>query len=100
MPAISVTTSHQLGQAEAVSRLKGYLEKIKQRHQDKVSNLEEQWTDSQLTYGFSSYGFSIKGDLAVTESAVTLNAAIPFAAMMFKGKIEQTMRDELARILA
>jgi hypothetical protein len=28
-----------------------------------------------------------------------MNASLPFAAMMFKGKIEQAIRDELTRLL-
>jgi hypothetical protein len=100
MPSLSLTVPHGLGQAEALTRLQGFLEKLKQRHQDKVSNLEEQWQDNRLDYSFSTYGFNIKGDLTVEPDKVQVNGALPFAAMMFKGKIEQTIRDELTRLLS
>jgi len=91
---------HSLGKLEALERLKGFLTKVKERHHDKVSNLQEDWQDNKLAYSFSTYGFSVKGDVVVEENEVRLNSQLPMAAMMFKGKIEQTIRDELARVLA
>jgi hypothetical protein len=97
---MSITAPHALGTEEATARLKSFFEKMKQRHQDKVSNLEEQWEGNRLAYGFSTYGFHIKGDLTVEPNEVKVNGSLPFAAMMFKGKIEQTVRDELEKLLA
>jgi hypothetical protein len=89
-----------LGQQQAAERLKSFLGRLKERHQDKLSNLEENWPDEHhLNYSFTTYGFSIKGDLAIEPDAVKMNANLPFAAMMFKGKIEQAIRDELTRLL-
>ena len=65
-----------------------------------MSNLEEAWQGNRLDYGFSTYGFNIKGDLTVEPDEVKINGALPFAAMMFKGMIEQSVRDELAKVLA
>lgn len=100
MPSINISVPHQLGEEEAASRIKGYLAKVKDRHQDKISNLEERWEGNQLNAGFSTYGFNIKGDLKIEPNQVKLNGSIPIAAMMFKGKIEQTVKEELTRILS
>jgi hypothetical protein len=100
MPNLSLTVSHQLDQQQAIERLKGFLDKVKQRYQDQVSNLEENWNDNQLQFGFTTYGFNVKGNLDVQADAVVIDGQIPLAAMMFKGKIEQTIRDELTRLLA
>ncbi len=100
MPSLSITTPHALGAEEATARLKRFFEKLKARHQDKVSNLEEQWHDNRLEYSFSTYGFSIKGDMTVEPGEVKVSGALPFAAMMFKGKIEQAVREELEKVLA
>lgn len=100
MPNLAMSVPNPLGQQEASQRLKSFLAKLKERHQDKVSNLEENWPDEHhLSYSFSTYGFSVKGDAIVEQDAVKLNATIPFTAMMFKGKIEQAIRDELTRLL-
>jgi putative polyhydroxyalkanoate system protein len=100
MPSMSITTPHALGAEEASSRLKHFFDKLKERHADKMSNLEEQWEGNRLNYAFSTYGFHIKGDVTVEPNEVKVNGALPFAAMMFKGKIEQTVRDELEKLLA
>lgn len=100
MPSLSITVPHALGADEAVARLKSLFEKIKERHADKVSNLEESWDGNRLSYGFSTYGFNIKGDLNIEPDAVVVNGSLPFAAMMFKGKIEQAVREELEKRLA
>jgi hypothetical protein len=100
MPSLSLTTPHALGLEEATTRLKNFFEKLKERHKDQVSNLEEQWHDNRLEYGFSTYGFNIKGELTVEPNEVRVNGTLPFAAMMFKGKIEQSVREELEKLLA
>ena len=99
MPSLSISTPHGLTKEEATERLKTFFDKLKERHQDKVSNLEEQWNDNRLDYSFSTYGFNIKGDLTVEPGEVKVNGSLPFAAMMFKGKIEQTVREELEKML-
>ncbi len=99
MPSLSISTPHALGAEEAASRLKTFFEKLKERHSDKISNLEESWDGNHLNYAFSTYGFHIKGDVDVEPSEVKVNGVLPFAAMMFKGKIEQTVREELEKLL-
>lgn len=100
MPSLSITAPHALTPEEATARLKRFFERLKERHGDKVSNLEEAWHDNRLEYSFSTYGFNIKGDLTVEPGEVKINGALPFAALMFKGKIEQSVRDELEKLLA
>ncbi|MGD9722364.1 MAG: polyhydroxyalkanoic acid system family protein [Pirellulales bacterium] len=100
MPTVTINTPHALGAEEATNRLKTFFAKLKERHQDKVSNLEEQWNDNRLDYSFSTFGFNIKGDLTVEPGEVKVSSNLPFAAMMFKGKIEQTVREELEKLLA
>lgn len=100
MPSLTISVPHSLGAEEATNRLKTLFEKLKERHADKVSNLEQEWTDNCLNYAFSSFGFNVKGDVTVEPDAVNVNGSLPFAAMMFKGKIEQAVREELEKRLA
>jgi putative polyhydroxyalkanoic acid system protein len=99
MPSLKITVPHQLGQEEAVMRLKGFLAKVKERYQNQLSDLQETWTDNKLDFAFKTYGFTIKGSMVVEPADVLFEGQIPFAAMMFKGKIEQTLRDEITRVL-
>jgi len=100
MPSVQLTIPHQLGQEEALTRLKGFLGKVKHRYQTQVSDLQETWTDNTVQFGFKTYGFTVSGQMAVEPADVRFDAKIPLAAMMFKGKIEQTLRDEINRVLA
>jgi hypothetical protein len=100
MPSLKLAFPHQLGQEEAVARLKNLLSKVKNKYQDQVSNLSESWNENTLTFGFTTYGFKVAGDVIVEPSEVRLDGQIPFAAMMFKGKIESALREQLARELA
>jgi hypothetical protein len=100
MPSLKLNFTHQLGQEEAVVRLKTLLTKVKDKYQDQVSNLRESWTDNTLNFGFKTYGFDINGNILVGPNDVQLDGQIPFAAMIFKGKIESALRDQLAKTLA
>jgi hypothetical protein len=100
MPSVQLTIPHQLGQEEALARLKGFLGKVKQRYQTQVSDLHETWTDNVVQFGFKTYGFTVSGQMTVEPADVRFDAKVPMAAMMFKGKIEQTLRDEISRVLA
>jgi len=100
MPALKLNFPHQLGQDDAMSRLKSLLEKVKERHGEKVTNLRESWAANVLNFGFSTYGFNVEGDMTVDENEVRLDGKIPFTAMIFKGKIEQELRETMNRVLS
>jgi putative polyhydroxyalkanoic acid system protein len=100
MPALKMNFPHQLGQSTAQQRLQGLLEKVKSRYGDQISNLRESWVDNVLDFGFTTYGFAINGKVFVEDNDVRLDGQIPFAAMMFKGKIEQGLREQMTKLLA
>jgi hypothetical protein len=100
MPTITVTVPHHRTQDEVTDRLKRLLEHAKERNLDKVQDLVEQWNDHTLTYSFKTFGFTVGGTMAVEPHEVRVESKLPFAAMMFKGKIEEILRDELTRAIA
>ncbi|HEV3340885.1 MAG TPA: polyhydroxyalkanoic acid system family protein [Pirellulales bacterium] len=99
MPKINVAVPHQLGQQGAADRLRSFLARLKEKHQDQVSNLQEEWSDNSLKFSFKSFGFQFQGTGNVSDSDAKINLDLPFAAMMFKGKIEGEIRDTLTRVL-
>ena len=100
MPSMTLAVPHQLGQEGATDRLKHFLEKVKRHYSGQVSDLSENWTDNLLQFGFTTYGFRIDGKLTVEPAQIVIDGQLPFAAMMFKGKIEQSIRSELTKLLA
>ncbi len=100
MPSLKFAVPHALGQEEATARIRGFAEKVKEHYQNQVSNLVETWTENVLDFGFRTFGFDIKGRMTVEPTDVQFEGQIPLAAIMFKGKIEQTIREEMNRVLA
>jgi putative polyhydroxyalkanoate system protein len=99
MPKLSVSIPHALGQDAATKQLQNILEKMKERYQSQYSDLTESWEGNVLNYGFKTFGFPIKGSMDVQPSEVKVDADLPFAAMMFKARIEQELKTTLARWL-
>ncbi len=100
MPSLKMAISHALGQEEAVRRLKEAIAGAKAKLEGQFKNLEESWAENLLAFGFTAYGFSVKGTVTVEPSEVHVASNLPFAAMMFKGLIQQTLKDELGKVLA
>ncbi|HEY1599847.1 MAG TPA: polyhydroxyalkanoic acid system family protein [Pirellulales bacterium] len=100
MPKMTFSVPNPLGQEVAIEKLKKFVPAIKERYQSQVSNLEESWTENTLNFGFSTFGFPIKGAITVEPATVKLDGDIPFAAMMFKGKIEQEFKEALNKLLS
>jgi putative polyhydroxyalkanoic acid system protein len=100
MPSLKLSVPHQLGQEAAETRIKTFLEKVRNKYESQVSDLQQSWTDNVLNFAFKTYGFAVKGSMAVEPNEVRFEGVIPFAALMFKGKIEQTLREEMTRLLS
>jgi hypothetical protein len=100
MPSFNTEVAHQLGQEQATARLKSFLEQVRIKYQDFVSDLQGNWTDNILTFSLKTYGFTIDGTLTVSDTSARLTGNIPFAAMAFRGKIEQSIAGELRRELS
>jgi hypothetical protein len=99
MPKLTVAVPHALDPQEATKRLQGFLERVRSRYQDQVSDLHEEWGENAGTFSFKTYGFNVKGNVAVQPGEVRVEGDLPFAAMMFKGRVEQTIRENLERLL-
>lgn len=91
---------HTLGQQAAIERVNHFSSRIKERHPDQVKDLEETWHGHALSFALTNFGFKIKGVLTVEEAELKVDCDLPFAAAMFKGKIEKEFRETLTRVLA
>jgi putative polyhydroxyalkanoate system protein len=91
---------HTLSRDEARSRLERFVEVIEQKYADKVSDLKQSWDGDTLKFHFKSYGIALDGGITVADNELNLEGTLPFAAMMFKGKIESEIRESLEKIVA
>lgn len=100
MPSLSLTIPHALDQDEAITRMKQESKAALESFGDQVKNLKQEWNDNRVNFSFSAMSFSIDGDMQVNNDNVALTASLPMAAFMFKGIIEQRLRERLGEVLA
>jgi len=100
MPKFGVRVPHALSKDEARSRLERFVEVIEMKYADKVSDLNQSWQGDTLNFRFKTYGIALDGEITVTDNELNLAGNLPFAAMMFKGKIESEIRESLEKIVA
>lgn len=99
MPSLAIQVPHELPVADAVTRLQSFLEEVRRDHGDRVSNVRGEWQDETLQFGFVAMGMQINGNLVVSAADVRVSGNLPFAAALFRGTIEQTIRTELEKLL-
>lgn len=99
MAKLDVVVPHQLGEAEAASRVRRLLGDLKTRHADRFTDLHEVWTGNDARFSLRAMGFATAGTLAVGPDRVRLVGDLPFAARPFKGRIEAAIRAEAERLL-
>lgn len=100
MPSMKVNVSHGLTQEEAINRLRTFLEKVKEKYGGQISNLQENWSGNSGDFSFSAMGFKTSGKVSISDNKVDIDGSLPLAAVMFKGKIEEAIREQLERALA
>jgi len=99
MPKFNVTVPHALSQAEAADRLNQFADILREKFKDSVSDLDQSWEGNVLAFHFKTFGFPISGRITVGEKSLVVDGDLPFTAMMFKGKIESSIRQQLERLM-
>lgn len=100
MPGFNTEVSHNLGRDAAVEKLKGFLEQVQERYPKQISEVDGSWSDNVLSYEFTTFGIKVDGTLTVEEEVVKMEGNLPFAAMMFKGKISDSIKVALEKAIA
>jgi putative polyhydroxyalkanoate system protein len=100
MPKFNVDVPHSLTQEEARSRLERFAESLQHKFQNQVSDLVQSWEGDTLRFSFKTFGIQLAGGIAVSDHDLKVTGDLPFSAMMFRGKIESSIREELERLVA
>jgi hypothetical protein len=100
MPKFNVNVPHSLSQEEARTRLERFAEMLEKKFQNQVSELHQSWENDTLNFRFKTYGIPLQGGITVGATELSCAGELPFSAMMFRGKIESAIREELQRLLA
>ena len=101
MPKFATEVSHALGVDEARKRLRSFAEQVRNSYQGQVDEMQEDWDDNgNLQFAFSVMGMKIDGSLEIGESTARVNGNLPFAAALFRGKVEQEIKSNLEQALS
>lgn len=100
MPKLQMTVAHRLPQDEALKRIRGLLQNVRNQFSDKIDDLREEWSDNVGRFSFSAMGMAVSGTLTVRPSEVELSGDLPFLAALYKEKIESTIRQQAENLLA
>jgi putative polyhydroxyalkanoate system protein len=100
MPKFSIRIPHNLSVEEAKQRLNGFVDVIREKFQNKVSDLEQSWEGDTLHFRFKTYGIPLSGAVAVAAKELVVEVELPFTAMMFKGQIQSSIQEHLARLVS
>jgi len=100
MPKFGVKVDHNLTRDEARSRLEHFIDMLQRNFGDQVKDLEQNWDGDTLKFKFKTYGIQLDGGITVDDDNLNVAGDLPFAAMMFRGKIESAIREQLERIVA
>ena len=100
MAALKLSVPHNLGQAEAQVRLERLLDNIRRQHAAELNDVRGGWTENVLEIELDIRGIGISGRMIVEETHIHVSGPLPLAALFFRGRIEQTIREEIERALA
>ena len=101
MPSFKANFEHNLGKEVAVEKLKSFSDEVRAKYGSQISDMEEEWDDAgNLNFGFKALGLKISGVLSVDDSNAKIEGTLPFAAIAFRGKIEQEITAALGNALS
>ncbi len=100
MSKLDIRIPHQLSREEAGGRIKGLLSQMKREYGENVKDLREDWSENSCRFSFSVMGSAITGTLDILNDEVRITGDLPFAASLFKGKIEDTIREKAQDLLS
>ncbi len=100
MPAIKISIPHKLGTDEAQRRITQLVAETKAQFGHNVSDAKESWTDNRGMFSFRAMGFSISGNVLVEPSVVHVEINLPFAALLFKSRVENEISSRAKELLA
>ena len=63
-------------------------------------DLDVEWTDRQAQFSFKILAFRIHGRLVVDERQIAIDVDLPLVAMMFKDRVEESLRKNLTEAIA
>ena len=91
---IVVSIPHTLGQAEATSRLRRGLGRVRADYSRVMSIDEETWSDNRLNFRIRALGQACSGTIEVLENSVRLEVTLPWLLAKLAERLVPAIRNE------
>ena len=86
---VSITISHDLGREAALNRLRGGVDRIRDRlGMVKMHLAEERWEGDTLHFGVGALGHTVHGRVEVEDSLVRVEVTLPWMLAVFAEKLK------------
>lgn len=100
MPGFEANLEHDLPLEVAFTRLQRFGDQMRANYAEQVSELEETWNDDgTYEFSFKVMGMSVSGNMVTEAEIVRVKGSIPFAALPFRGQLENEIRERLKEAL-
>lgn len=99
MAGFSVSVPHGIGRKAAIARLRLFLDGIRRNYAHEVTDVRRRWHGNRLEFAFAASGLQVQGTLVVEEEAVHISGPPQLAVLLFRDRIEETIQQELAKLL-
>jgi hypothetical protein len=85
---VTITISHSLGREAALARLRGGVDKIRDKLGSfRMQLVEENWQDNTLNFGVAALGQTVSGRLEVEDALVRIEVMLPWMLALFAEKL-------------
>lgn len=98
MPKVTVSIPHQQPVEEAKTKIQPAIQTVLEAFN--ATDVMVNWTGDDAVFQCKSMGFSIKGTGKVEANKVEITVDLPFAALMFKDRVEKSLTKHLTRALS
>ena len=86
---VSITISHDLGRDAALARLRGGVDKIRDRLGIvRMQLVEERWEGDALHFGVGALGQTVHGRVEVEDRLIRVEVSLPWMLAMFAEKLK------------
>jgi hypothetical protein len=86
---VSITISHDLGRAAALARLRGGVDRVRDKlGMVKMQLVEEDWQGDTLHFGVAALGYTVRGKLEVEDALVRVEMMLPWMLAAFAEKLK------------
>ena len=100
MASFNVQLDHQQTRESAAEKLRDFSGVVLSDLPAGVTDVSEKWNDDgSLEFAFKAMGMQLKGTMIIGGDNVTVDGTMPFAALPFRGAIEEKILEKLQTAL-